>query len=123
MITVLDLRQHILTAADELDLPLTLRQVDRLATRVAARAAGSTAPEVRLTNRMFEVLIGLASGEESEGTARRLGLTAHTVKTHKRLLYTALGAANGAQAVAVAMGLGLLRTAQKEAAGRSEVGA
>ncbi|MFF0790420.1 response regulator transcription factor [Streptomyces spiralis] len=119
MITVLNLRRHIITAADELNLPLTVKQVDHLTNRVAAHAARGRAPRLALTTQQHAVLVGLASGEDSGETAHRLGLSVDTVKTHKRRLYKALGAVNGAHAVAVASNLGLLRTAQQAAAGRS----
>lgn len=109
MITVLALRQHIVAAADELNLPLTLRQVDQLTNRVALRSARGPAPELQLTNQQYAVLVGLASGEEAEETGRRIGRTLDTIKSHRRHLYKALGAENGPHAVAIAMDMGLLR--------------
>lgn len=108
MISTIELRRHILTAADELNLPLTLRQVDQLTTRVAARAARGKHPQLDLPQQRFAVLVGLANGEEAIETGRRLGLSLNTVKTHRRRLFKMLGAENGAHAVAIATRLGIL---------------
>ncbi|MFH9823069.1 LuxR C-terminal-related transcriptional regulator [Streptomyces bobili] len=110
MITVLTLRRHIVAVADELNLPLTLRQVDQLTNRVALRSARGKASTLHLTNQMYAVLVGLASGEEVEQTANRIGRSVDTVKSHRRRLYKALEAENGPHAVAIAMNAGLLRT-------------
>lgn len=109
MITVTTLRRHIVAAADELNLPLTLRQVDQLTNRVALSSARGKAPNLHLSNQQYAVLVGLASGEEAQETGRRIGRSVDTVKSHRRRLYSALGAENGAHAVAIAMNLGLLK--------------
>lgn len=111
MISTIDLRKHIVDTADELNLPLTMKQVDQLTTRVAARVARGDKPQLTLSNQRYAVLVGLASGEEVVDTARRLCLSVDTVRTHRRALYKALGVGNGPHAVAVAMGLGILNPA------------
>lgn len=110
MITVLALRQYILNAADELDLPLTVPQAEQLADRVAVRLSRGETPQTVLSNQLQAVLVGLASGENAETTARWMCLSPETVKTHRGRLYKALGAQTGAQAVAIATALGLLHT-------------
>jgi len=110
VITTLDLRQHILRAADDLNLPLTIKDIDRLAARVAVTAARGPAKTPVIGDQPFSVLVGIAAGEEIEETARRMGRSTDTVKTHRRRMYKALGAHNGAHAVAVAISLELLQT-------------
>lgn len=122
MITVLDLRRHILTAADALHLPLTLRQVDQLANRIAASAARGTTPTLHITQQQHAILVGLACGEEVEETGRRLALSTDTVKSHRRRLYKALGARNGPHAVTIALSAGLLRTAPQAAGADRDLG-
>ncbi|MFD4968884.1 response regulator transcription factor [Streptomyces sp. NPDC058424] len=117
MITSSDLRQHIAAAADELNLPLTVKHVELLASRVAERADSGHQPRKALTRQMYAVLVGIANGESSTETGKRLSVTAHTVRTHKLRLYKALGARNAAHAVAIATQLGILHVA--EAGGRS----
>ena len=109
MINARTLRQHVITAADRLDLPLTMHQAGALANWIAASTTRGHHPDIALTGQQHAVLVGLASGEDAQATADRIGRSLDTVKTHRRLLYTALGAKTGAQAVAVAMNLGLLR--------------
>lgn len=111
MIGTIDLRGHIVAVAEELDLPLTIRQVNALATLVAARAAGGQCPQRKISRQMHAVLVGLASGEDVAGTAARLGVSRDTVKSHRYRLYRVLGAASGAHAVAVAISLGILAPA------------
>ncbi|MFE9127010.1 hypothetical protein ACFYOF_16595 [Streptomyces sp. NPDC007148] len=108
MISVLDLRRHIIAAANELNLPLTRVQVDRLATHVMDRAARGTVPRAEISQSLHLVLVGLAGGEEIVETASRIGRAVETVKTQRRRLYARLGAKNGAHAVAIAMDRGLL---------------
>ncbi|MGW4043032.1 response regulator transcription factor [Streptomyces sp. NPDC004721] len=117
MITTHDLRQQIATAADELNLPLTVKHVELLASRVAERADGGHQPRRALTRQMYAVLVGIANGESSTETGKRLSVTAHTVRTHKLRLYKALGARNAAHAVTIAMRLGILRAIETD--GRS----
>lgn len=110
MISIQGLRQHLATAADELHLPLTHRQVDELTNRLAALAAQGTRPQRTLHHREHVALVALASGESAQDTSRRLGIPVDTVKGHRRTLYRALGVDGAPQAVAVAIDLGLLRT-------------
>lgn len=111
MISTIDLRKHIVETADELNLPLTIKQVDQLTTQVAARVARGAKPRLKLTSQQYVILVGIASGEEVADTARRLCRSVDTVKTHRRALYKALGVGNGAHAVAEAMRLGILSPA------------
>lgn len=103
------IREHIVTAAQELRLPLTQRDVDRLTTRVLALYSYGQAPRVHLTQQQLEILAGLADGETNEATARRLCLSPDTIKSHKRRLYKRLGVGSAAKAVAVAYREGILR--------------
>ncbi|MFJ2719403.1 response regulator transcription factor [Streptomyces sp. NPDC087437] len=112
MITAL--RKHMLRAADELDLPLSVKQVTSLANRVVTYAARGPAPELLITPHHYAVLVGLASGESSGETGSRLGVSAYTIKSHRQRLYETLGATNAAHAVAIAKDLGILRTAAVE---------
>ncbi|MFI8535440.1 hypothetical protein ACIGMX_34985 [Streptomyces aquilus] len=108
MISTIDLGKHILASADELNLPLTVKQVDQLTTRVAARAALGKQPRIDLTSESNAVLIALASGEDMAETGRRLGLSVDAIKSRRRRLFKALGAANAPHAVAIAVRLGVL---------------
>ncbi|MFF7142330.1 response regulator transcription factor [Streptomyces nodosus] len=116
MINALTLRQHLADAADELDLPLTVRDINQLAARTTARLAASTAPahmpEMGISKRGYDVLVGIALGEGSPETARRLHLGTDTVKTHKRRLYKVLDARTAAHAVAIATRRGILRAVE-----------
>ncbi|MFJ8345115.1 helix-turn-helix transcriptional regulator [Streptomyces sp. NPDC094153] len=109
MISTTDLRKHITAAADELHLPLTLKQVDQLADRVAAELVLGPEARAQLTPQMCVILAGVASGENNPETAARLCLSTDTVKTHKHRMFKRLGARNGAHAVAIGMRLGILR--------------
>lgn len=109
MITVLDLRQHLLTAADDLHLPLSQRDVDRLTTHIAHRTLAATAPRRRLAPKRLDALLGLALGETAEETGRRLCVAPDTVKSRRRLLYQDLGVSCAAEAVAKAYELGILQ--------------
>jgi DNA-binding NarL/FixJ family response regulator len=112
VITVLNLRQHILNVADDLDLPLTVPQAERLADHVAVRLSRGKTPQMVLSDQLQAVLVGLASGETAETTARWMCRSTETVKTHRARLYKVLGARTGAHAVAIATDLGLLHTKQ-----------
>ncbi|MGW2937630.1 response regulator transcription factor [Streptomyces sp. NPDC001156] len=114
MISVFDLRQKLIDAADELNLPLTLRQVDALTTLVVARASRGVAPLMTISSQRHAVLVGLAAGESVEETAARLARSLETVKSHRKHLYEQLGARNAAHAVAIADRMGLLRMSQTE---------
>lgn len=122
MIPVDTLREHILTAAEKYDLPLTVKQAGRLASHLAVPAnRGIGLHKVQLTDVEFAALVGLASGEDAPTTARRICRSENTVKTHRRTLYRKLGARTGPQAVAIAIGLGLIHASMPETV--SEVGA
>ncbi|MFI1677001.1 response regulator transcription factor [Streptomyces sp. NPDC020607] len=106
------LHQYMLTAVDELDLPLTPVQVRQLTNRVILKAARQPSPRgaaFELPPRQYEVLLGAACGERGPETARRLGLNHNTVKQHAHRLNRKLGTATTAQSVAVAITLGLIR--------------
>lgn len=112
MITVPDMREHVLTAAEKYDLPLSIKQADTLSNHLAIHANRGNACKARLTDCQLTVLVGLASGESAYETGRRIGRTENTVKTHRRTLYKALGARSGAHAVTIAIATGLLRAPQ-----------
>jgi DNA-binding NarL/FixJ family response regulator len=116
MITVTDMREHVLTAAEKYDLPLSIKQADVLSNHLAVYASQGTARKARLTDCQLATLVGLASGESAKETGRRIGRTENTVKTHRRRLYKALGARSGAHAVAIAIATGLLRAPQPKTA-------
>lgn len=117
MIAIDNLREHILTAAEKYDFPLSTRQAATLANHLALHVNRGTADTPRLTDVQFGALVGLASGEDARTTARRLGRTENTIKTHRRTLYAALGARSGAQAVVIAIDLGLLHAVKPKTAG------
>lgn len=121
MITVTDMREHVLTAAEKYDLPLSIRQADTLSNHLAVYANQGDAHKARLTDCQLAVLVGLASGESAGETGRRIGRTENTIKTHRRILYKKLGARSGAHAVTIAISTGLLRAPRPETA--SEVDA
>ncbi|MEW2420491.1 hypothetical protein AB0911_08095 [Streptomyces nigra] len=117
MITVENLRKHVLTAAEKYGFPLSIRQAETLTNHLAVHANRGPASTIRLTDAQFAALVGLASGEDAKETGRRIGRTENTIKTHRRTLYAALGARSGPHAVAIAIDLGLLRTANGRAGG------
>lgn len=108
MITTVELREHVLTAAEKYDLPLTVKQADTLANHLTIHANRGPARTVHLTDVQMAALVGLASGETAAETGRRICRTENTVKTHRRTLFAALGARSAGQAVAIAMELGLI---------------
>ncbi|MYR46754.1 helix-turn-helix transcriptional regulator [Streptomyces sp. SID5910] len=108
MITVTDLREHVLTAAEKYDLPLSVKQADTLTNHLAIYANRGQSRQVHLTDAEFGALVGLASGEDAKETGRRICRTEHTIKSHRRALYKKLGAKSGPHAVLLAIGLGLL---------------
>jgi DNA-binding CsgD family transcriptional regulator len=105
--TILDLRRLLLAAADDLNLPLTERDVTALAHHVADHAATPPDGPRTITPARMEILRALAIGERTEETADRLCRSAYTIKTHRRLLYAELRARTGPHAVAIAMNSGL----------------
>jgi DNA-binding NarL/FixJ family response regulator len=117
VITIDSLREHVLTAAEKYDFPLSVRQAETLTNHLAVHANRGPSHTVRLTDAQFAVLVGLASGEEAKETGQRIGRTENTIKTHRRTLYKALGARSGAHAVAIASDLGLLRAGASRSGG------
>lgn len=103
-----DLTRHIIDAADDLHLPLTIRQAGQLATRVAMATTTRTGTVV-LSVRSQDTLLSLASGESVAETAARLDISVDTVKSRRRALYQRLEVSTAAQAVAAGVRLGLLR--------------
>jgi DNA-binding CsgD family transcriptional regulator len=111
-------RRSVIELADAEELPLSVRQVDRLADTVVA---SMQAPEVTvpalpkgLTPMCREALHGIALGESAKQTAQRLVISEHTVKTHRRRLFATLGVKNGQQAVTVGVSLGLLKVSSSQ---------
>ncbi|REE62166.1 regulatory LuxR family protein [Streptomyces sp. 3212.3] len=106
----------LLEGADELHLDLSVRQVERLAARAAAKL---TPPQPEppaitvedLSHQQLTVLLGLAAGERTPDTARRLWVSDHTVRAHRNRLFQKLGVRTAGEAVARAKDLGLLRDA------------
>src|SRR5690606_9641669 len=103
-----ELTRHIVDAADDLHLPLTIRQAGQLATRVAMATA--TRPgAVVLPNLSLDTLLALASGESLAETAARLDISVDTVRSRRRALYRRLSVSTAGEAVAAGVRLGLLR--------------
>jgi DNA-binding NarL/FixJ family response regulator len=102
------LRQYLAEAAAFTGIALTPLEVARLSYQINVRAAESAKASLRLPPRLFDVLQGLAAGENLCETAKRLCISEDTVKTHRRRLYLRLGAKSGAHAVAIAGRAGLL---------------
>ncbi|MGW5175847.1 response regulator transcription factor [Streptomyces sp. NPDC004082] len=121
MINVDHLRDHILTAAEKYDFPLSIRQAETLTNHLALHVNRGPAAAPHLSDALFGALLGLASGEDAKATGRRLGRSENTIKTHRRKLYALLGARSGAQAVLIAIERGLLYTVPRKS--RSEVDA
>lgn len=114
MITIKEMREHVLTAAEKYDIPITIRQAETLTHHLAIHANSGTDRKARLTDVQMAALLGLACGESTEETAQRICRSTFTVKTHRRTLYQALGARSGAHAVAIAIAMGLLRVTPRE---------
>jgi hypothetical protein len=70
MITTVELREHVLTAAEKYDLPLTVKQADTLANHLTIHANRGAARTVKLTDVQMAALVGLASGETAAETGR-----------------------------------------------------
>lgn len=68
-----------------------------------------------LTERMCDVLCGVASGLSNPGIGRELWLQPDTVKMHVGRLMKRLGARDRAHAVALAYEVGVLRTPAERA--------
>lgn len=103
-----DLTRHIVDAADDLHLPITIRQAGQLATRVAM-ATNTRTGTVVLSARSLDTLLSLAGGERVTDTAARLDIAVDTVKSRRRALYRRLSVSTAGEAVAAGVRLGLLR--------------
>ena len=69
----------------------------------------SAQPQVRLTEREFDVLEQLATGKSTKEIARVLFVGEETVKTHLSSVYQKLGVTDRVQAVAAALRRGLVK--------------
>lgn len=82
---------------------------DALAERLAAAAAGDTgAPHDRLSDREFEVMRGIASGESVSEIADRIHLSVKTVSTYRARLLDKMGMATNAELTRYAIQNGLV---------------
>ena len=61
-----------------------------------------------LTEREFEVLVGVATGHSNKIVADRLSISEHTVKSHMRSVMSKLGANDRTHAVTIAIKRGLI---------------
>jgi DNA-binding NarL/FixJ family response regulator len=61
-----------------------------------------------LTEREFEVLVGVATGHSNKIVADRLSISEHTVKSHMRSIMSKLGANDRTHAVTIAIKRGLI---------------
>lgn len=71
---------------------------DSLAERLATQAGGDerTAPHDRLSDREFEVMLGIASGESTGNIATRMCLSVKTVSTYRARLLEKMGMSSNA---------------------------
>jgi len=80
-----------------------------VADRLAAAAAGSTtSPHQRLSDREFEVMRGIASGETVSEIAARMHLSVKTVSTYRARLLEKMGMENNAELTRYAIQTGLV---------------
>jgi DNA-binding NarL/FixJ family response regulator len=77
------------------------------AASVPRQAIDPTGPE--LTERVLQLLKGMAAGTSNSEIGRELYLSEDTIKTHARRLFRKLGVNDRAQAVASGFRLGLVR--------------
>lgn len=105
----------ILNAADEHEMPLTVRHVEIIAAAsVRAAAVDLTQDHPRkalplcVSSQQLRILVGVANGLTTLQVAHRLAIHEDTVKTHLRRLYQALGVTGRPQAIAVALKLNLI---------------
>lgn len=104
----------LLSATDEMRLPLTVRQVEALAER-AATAYRAPLPQLTpqdFTGQQYAVLLAMGQGETVHQTAARMYVKPHTVRAHRRRVLRRLGASSVGDAVARARDIGLLRHPQ-----------
>jgi DNA-binding NarL/FixJ family response regulator len=107
------LERALLTAVDQLDLPLSVQAVRRLATRAAALyEPPPNLPKVTvqdLTGQQLGVLLAIAAGEQLSETAARMWVTERTVREHRNKLFAKLGVGTPGEALKRAEQLGLVR--------------
>lgn len=111
------LRGRLAHVAEQADMPLTIRQVERLALEATLALAPlliTTPPRTPhghyLTPAQMCVLVGMANGLENAEIARRAARTEATVKSHTRRVLQRLGARNRTHAVAIALATGTVPT-------------
>ncbi|WP_425244819.1 response regulator transcription factor [Streptomyces sp. NEAU-NA10] len=107
------LERALLTAVDQLDLPLSVQAVRRLAARTAALYdPPPNLPKVTvqdLTGQQLGVLLAIAAGEQISDTAARMWVTERTVREHRHKLFAKLGVETPGEALKRAEQLGLVR--------------
>jgi two-component system, NarL family, invasion response regulator UvrY len=82
---------------------------EAIAERLAADASGATAsPHERLSDREFEVMRGIASGETVGEIATRMHLSVKTVSTYRARLLDKMGMENNAELTRYAIQTGLV---------------
>jgi two-component system, NarL family, invasion response regulator UvrY len=82
---------------------------DTLAERLAAAAGGDTgAPHDRLSDREFEVMRGIASGESVGAIAERLHLSIKTISTYRARLLEKMGMGTNSELTRYALQNGLV---------------
>ncbi|HEY0477949.1 MAG TPA: response regulator transcription factor [Kofleriaceae bacterium] len=82
---------------------------ETVAERLAVAAGGDTgAPHDRLSQREFEVMRGIASGESVGAIAERMRLSAKTVSTYRARLLDKMGMASNAELTRYALENGLV---------------
>jgi len=108
------LERALLTAVDQLDLPLSVQEVRRLAVRAAVLYdPPPNLPKVTvqdLTSQQLAVLLAIAAGEQLDETAQRLWVSERTVREHRNKLFRKLGVSTPGEALRRAEQLGLVRT-------------
>ncbi|GAA0704568.1 hypothetical protein GCM10010193_69450 [Kitasatospora atroaurantiaca] len=105
----------LLRAAEEQDMPLTVRQVEILASAAVKAARVELGPDrprracaYGVSDQQRRILIGVANGLSTKQLAERLNVTENTLKVHIRLLNERIGASDRASAVAIGFKLGLI---------------
>lgn len=101
----------LLTAADEMQLPLSVGQVERLAEHAAAVYCAPL-PRITaqdLTGQQYAALLAMSQGLNVAQTAARLHVLPHTARAYRRAVVRRLGASSDGDAVARARDLGLVR--------------
>jgi len=80
---------------------------ESLAERLAADPSGAATPHERLSDREFEVLRGIASGQTVSEIAARMHLSVKTVSTYRARLLEKMGMATNAELTRYALAHGL----------------